>query len=173
LLYKVSNRKVVRCPISFRLTSICLKPTIKTKTCKVNSIKTTETYRLQRHLYSTENQPQSKNPPPVGKIRQFFQTYGKLGLAVWGTMWVAGIPVAYLLLTSGIFFKGDVMTLLLNAGVDKWISLDNIKPWVANAIVAFLMVKAMEPIRLPLVVVISAWLKRVLDKRKLSQQQPK
>eukprot|EP01134_Creolimax_fragrantissima_P005411 CFRG5411T1 len=88
-----------------------------------------------------------------------FKKYGATFLVWYELIWMSGFGVIYSCLHFDVFGSGDAIDLLQAVGVDKLISLDNLKAEVGNMMVAAGINELLEPLRLPLAVTTTPWIK--------------
>jgi len=113
-------------------------------------------------LYCTSN----KSHSPLAVFKTFWRKYGVLGLGIYFSIWLSFMVVFYLSLESG-FLGFDPTNLMESAGLEKLIDINKVSPGLVNVVLAFGLNKLLEPLRIPVAIGLTVWVRRKMDRRAL------
>ncbi|KNC77366.1 hypothetical protein SARC_10171 [Sphaeroforma arctica JP610] len=98
------------------------------------------------------------------KMVGFVKQYGIAFLIWYEAVWLGGFAVLSCAIHLGVIGGADGLELLTSVGVDKLVSLDSLDPKMGSAVVAAGFNELLEPIRLPLVIKTTPWIKEKVAK---------
>ena len=104
-------------------------------------------------------------PPQKGKVRQYFDEYGRPGIVVYIGVYLTTLASLYGAVDSGLLPGGDAVSLLRRIGADRVLpegTLDKINPKSGSFATAWILAKFTEPFRFAFVVFITPRVVRML-----------
>jgi len=101
-------------------------------------------------------------------IKKFWKQYGWLGLGIYFGIWGMGIPSFWLFFEYGFVGFSSVEHLL--AYYDPSIDISRFSGTYGNLLLAVAVNELIEPIRIPVAIATTVFIRRVLNRRKTAQQ---
>nr|CAG4715986.1 unnamed protein product [Naegleria fowleri] len=100
----------------------------------------------------------------IAKLKRFVKKYGILGVVIYLGIYVLTLGTLFLLLQEGFLATKDVLAWLHNSGFDKYIDMNDLKKSERNAnfVVAWVLTKFTEPVRMAVTLAITPYIYKVL-----------
>lgn len=99
------------------------------------------------------------------RFKVIMKRYGPVAVGTYGALYVGTLGALYTAISTDLIGSRDALSFLHDVGLDRWIDVSSINPKAGNFMLAWVLAKVTEPVRLGATIVIVPPLARVLRVR--------